>query len=298
VTPFAVERAASRAAGERTLPRGLVERAADAQRVARFVRERRAFVVRPDDLFISSYPRSGTTWLQHIAHMLRSDGDLDFAHITQVAPWFERELSLGRKRAADFERLQSPRIFKSHLPRMWLPDGARYLYVVRDGRDVAVSYYHFYRSHLGYEGDFEQFFRRFLQGELQYGSWFKHIAGWRKRAHAHGVLWIEYEALLADLVGQMRVIADFAGRAPAGRRLHELARACDFEFMRRHESRFDHASGEPGAASAASGAFVRSGRSGSFEHELSAAQRARFAAQQARPLWLPDLELRLPAFLH
>ena len=43
----------------------------------------------PDDIFVVTYPRSGTTWTQMILYQLTTDGRMDFAHITQVCPWFE-----------------------------------------------------------------------------------------------------------------------------------------------------------------------------------------------------------------
>jgi hypothetical protein len=46
----------------------------------------RDFVPRPDDIFIVTYPRSGTTWMQMILYQLTTDGDMTFAHIEQVCP--------------------------------------------------------------------------------------------------------------------------------------------------------------------------------------------------------------------
>src|SRR5215469_18574146 len=48
------------------------------------------FVPRPDDIFIATYPRSGTTWMQMLLYQLTSDGKMDMAHIAQHCPWFER----------------------------------------------------------------------------------------------------------------------------------------------------------------------------------------------------------------
>eukprot|EP00965_Chrysotila_dentata_P247559 6207816-Pleurochrysis_carterae.AAC.2 len=47
----------------------------------------RAFVPRPDDVFIVTYPKCGTTWMMQIVHTLRSGGDMDFGEITEVVPW-------------------------------------------------------------------------------------------------------------------------------------------------------------------------------------------------------------------
>lgn len=277
----------------------IAQPAADALRVARFLRGRLRFRVRPDDVFISSYPRSGTTWLQHITHVLQSGGDLDFTHISAVAPWFERSLSLGRSTGADFAALSGPRIFKSHLPRVWLPRGARHIYVRRDGRDVLVSYYHFYRSHLGYRGDFDAFFDRFMRGDLQYGSWFKHVAGWNRDAGDPSLLIVDYERLLEDLEREISRIAAFLGIALDAASRARLASTCDFAFMKRHEAKFDHAAAEPGGADAAEpGRFIRSGVRGGFAALFSADHQRRFELRLQKPAAWPALELNLPEFLH
>lgn len=270
----------------------------DAARVTRFLRGRMQFRGRSDDLFISSYPRSGTTWMQHIAHALRSGGDVSFQHISHVVPWFERSLALGRCNASDFERLPSPRVFKSHLPRTWLPSGARYLYVERDGRDVAVSYYHLYRSHLGFSGTFDQFYESFLRGDVQYRSWFKHVAGWRAYASDPALLIVQYETLRAGLGGELDRIARFWPLPLAADLRKKLQQLCAFEFMKMHESQFDHALAEPAGGRMSLGGFIRRGESGSFAEHLSPEQQARFFERLREATPRAVLELDLPAFLH
>ena len=89
------------------------------------------FVPRPDDIFIVTYPRSGTTLMQMILYQLTTDGKMDFPHITTVSPWFERSLKDGTA----YDALPAPRVFKSHLSYGKVPKGpCKYLYVARDGR--------------------------------------------------------------------------------------------------------------------------------------------------------------------
>jgi hypothetical protein len=274
-------------------------RVADGLRTARYLRGLREFRVRRDDVFISSYPRSGTTWLQMIVHVLLSDGDTGFAHISDVVPWFERTLALGRARAADFEPRASPRVFKSHLPYRWLPGGARYIYAVRDGRDVAVSYYHFHRSHLGYEGDFASFFARFARGRLQYKSWWKHVAGWQRAAASDArVLLVQYEALAAEPVAIIARVGDFLGCEHAPGRIAEVAESCSFAAMKGLEARFDHATAEPDGMRMQRGAFIRRGEPGGHRDHFTHAQQALFERLSRRRRLRPDLELDIAAFLH
>lgn len=66
---------------------------------------------RLDDIYIVTYPRSGTTWLQMILYQMMTRGEMSFAHISQVIPFFDRAL-LSR---TNFAALPSPRVFKTHL---------------------------------------------------------------------------------------------------------------------------------------------------------------------------------------
>src|SRR5215218_5290023 len=50
------------------------------------------FRPRPDDIFVVSYPKSGTTLMQMMVYQLATRGEMDFSHITIASPWFEMEL--------------------------------------------------------------------------------------------------------------------------------------------------------------------------------------------------------------
>lgn len=272
-------------------------RLADALRTTRFLRGRRRFRPREDDVYVVTYPRSGTTWVQFILYLLSSDRRVDFAHLSEVSPWWERTMALGTRRAEDFEALPGPRVFKSHLPRRWLPDRGRFIYIQRDGLDVAVSYYHLYRSHLGFEGDLEAFFERFLDGDLQYGSWFKHVAGWRRHFDDPRVLHLQYEALRADPRSAISRIATFLGWGIPEGAEEDILEKASFGFMKGHEEKFDPITETLIDQGLHRGRFIREGRSGSGL-AVSEALRARFRARAASSPRFPEVELKLPAFLH
>lgn len=272
---------------------------ADASRTTKFLRGRLGFRARPDDVFVSSYPRSGTTWTQFILYLLtRRDRAAEFEHLSQVSPWWERSLAWGNASPEDFDRLPAPRVFKSHLPYPWLPRGARYVYVQRQVEDVAVSYYHLYRSHLGYQGSFSEFFERFLRGDLQYGSWFKHVAGWERQRGNPRVLFLRYENMRRDPEGTIRALAGFAGVAASDADIVDIARASSFQAMKASEDKFDHIGELRLSRSIRAGMFIRSGTSDQGRAYLSAAQRERLGAAQRTSIKRPEIEWRLPDFLH
>jgi hypothetical protein len=231
------------------------------------------YVPRPDDVFIVTYPRSGTTWMQMILYHLTTDGRMDFPHIAEYCPWFEKSLRSGR----GFELRPSPRIFKTHLPYPKIPKGpCKYIYVARDGKDVAVSNYHLHRMYFQYEGTFAEFFERFMRGDIGYGSWFEHVAGWWSHRHDANVLFLAYEELTRDLEACLRRIIAFCGWEVSPGRLPVILERCRFAFMKEHESQFDPAVEWLWERGVRLNAFLRAGRVGDGATCLNGQQQERF----------------------
>jgi len=271
---------------------------ADAARVTSFVRGSLEFSGRPDDVYIATYPRSGTTWMQFLVYLLTSDRRMDFDHISRVSPWFERCLALGTRTAEDYRHLPSPRIFKTHLRPEWVPSPGRVIYVQRDGRDVLCSYFHFYRSHLRFEGTFDEFFERFMTGSLQYRSWFDHVAAWKRAARRRSVLWVQYEAMRADMPATLDRLADYleVDLDPAAR--DEVASMADYDFMKAHEGRFDPITEHLIDRRLLPGQFIRSGEAGAGKARLTPRQIERFETREPKTRRLFSVEPRLADFLH
>ena len=237
------------------------------------------FTARADDIFIASYPRSGTTWLQMIVFNLLRPHEPPFEHISHVIPFLDRSIRQGHT----FDDRPSPRLFKTHLQYQHVAGWhGRWIYIARDGRDVAVSYFSFHRSYLGLEEPFDAFFERFLRGEVQYGSWFAHVAGWRSRAGDPRVLFLTYEQLVTDFDAVVAGLASFLGVAPTAAAIERLKERCSFASMRVLEHKFDpiterslERAGDVPAAPLR-GSFVRQGHVGSWINVLSPDQNLRF----------------------
>lgn len=291
------KRAAARALrGTSTVLGQSIEHLADARRVANFLRGHLAFRPRPDDVYIATYPRSGTTWMQYTVHLFLH-GTEEFEHLSDVSPWYERSLAVGSLEASDFERFSGPRVFKTHLPYEWVPRVGKKIYIVRDGRDVAVSYFHFYRSQLGFRGNFGEFLQRFLAGDLQYGSYFRHVAGWARHRDDPSVLWLRYERLSADQVGTLRLVGDFLGLDVDDVTIDRVRAATSFSRMKALEAKFDHATVVLRERGMRTSGFIRAGRVGDADSLFDDVQTQAFdRVARAEPRFGP--QLRLAAFLH
>ncbi|CAB4061299.1 SULT1E1 [Lepeophtheirus salmonis] len=144
--------------------------------------------IRYDDLFLVAYPKVGTTLAQEMIWQLSRGVDLEGGKtpLFERFPFLELESLVPRApglpdKTVDFVKGQpSPRLTKSHLRKPYLPKhlpgNAKVIVVLRNPKDVCVSYY-FHEMLLqnhGFNGTFEQHAEFFLEGQLAYGSFWAH----------------------------------------------------------------------------------------------------------------------------
>src|ERR1700746_1173160 len=135
----------------------------------------RNFPVFPDDTFLVSFPRSGNTWTRFlVCNLLDPDHPVEFADLESRIP--ELYDTTARKLRA-FPR---PRIIKSH--ESFDPRYRKIIYIVRDPRDVAISYYEFQlkRRVVSEDCRLEEFVPRFMESEFEpkTGCWGDHVLSW------------------------------------------------------------------------------------------------------------------------
>ena len=256
--------------------------AMEARNQIRFFRGKRfLYRPRPDDIFVVSYPKSGTTLMQMMVYQLATRGEADFSHITIVSPWFEMELLRGSPRSLE---VPSPRILKSHLKYQTLPKVGRFIYMLRDPRDVALSAYHHHVLMTGERPRPESFVHRFILGQSAFQSWFKHVASWWPHRNDPNVLFLRYEEVVADLEGTARRVAAFCGIEVREEDLPKILEHCSLDFMKKHQEKFDPRTRK---AFLGSGQFIREGKTGSGREVLTRETREVLAEK------LADLERRL-----
>ena len=170
------------------------------------------------DVFVSSYPKCGTTWMQYLVYLLLHRGEPLGAggSINEVFPHLE-EVGEAVVRA-----LPEPRLIKTHLPferTPWNPE-ARYIYVARNPFDCLVSFYHHTRGfpkHYDFaDGTFDEFFECFIRGEVDFGDYFDNLLSWLPRRDEPNVLFVTYEDMTVAPHAAAVAIGEFLG-GDAGR---------------------------------------------------------------------------------
>jgi hypothetical protein len=156
----------------------------------------RGLTVFPDDVFLASYFRSGSTWWRFlVGNLVHQDETVSFANLDRLVPSIHS--------VSDRKLRKLPRILNSHEP--FDPRYPRVIYLVRDPRDVAVSFYYYNLKTRNLQDGFplDEFVKRYVAGQpVSYanrlGSWEDHALSWiRMRQGRDSFLLLRYEDLLA-----------------------------------------------------------------------------------------------------
>lgn len=96
------------------------------------------------DVPVAAYPKSGSTWLRFLLAEAVTGRTADFQSVGDVIPY------VGKQRGAPHVLPSGGRLVKTHEP--YRPEYRTSVYLVRDIRDVVVSYYYMYRWLRYYRG--------------------------------------------------------------------------------------------------------------------------------------------------
>lgn len=252
---------------------------------------------RPGDVFVATYPKCGTTWMQYIVY-LAMNGARPLEGGQRLGERFPHLEEVG---AAAVEALPEPRLIKTHLPVGMAPYSARarYIYVARNPFDCAVSFFHHTRGFVQHydfaDGTFDDFFECFIAGEVDFGDYFDHLTGWYERVGDGNVLLVTYERMHAEPDAVIAEVGRFLGGPAADTVADPALRAAvreeaSFPSMRRQQRRW--ASERPPGMPE----FVRKGEVGDWRNYFSSEQARRLleaferrtSGSGARALW-PDV---------
>ncbi|EPY82520.1 sulfotransferase 1A1 [Camelus ferus] len=259
------------------------------------------FQARPDDLLISTYPKSGTTWVSQILDLIYQGGDLKKC---QRAPIFIRVPFLEFKVPGVPTGLEvlndtpAPRLLKTHLPLALLPQTlldqkVKMVYVARNAKDVAVSYYHFYRMAKVHPdpGTWEDFLEKFMAGEVSYGSWYQHVQEWWELSHTHPVLYLFYEDIQENPKREIQKILEFLGRSLPDETVDHIIQHTSFKEMKKN-TMANYTTIPTEVMDHNISAFMRKGIAGDWKTMFTVAQNECFEADYAKKMAGCNLHFR------
>ena len=247
------------------------------------------FRFRDDDLVISTYAKSGTTWVQQILAQLIFNGQ-EGLEVAEMSPWIDLRVPPKEVKLPAVEAQRHRRFLKSHLPvdALVFSPKAKYLYIARDGRDVVWSMYNHHSTARdewyaalnetpGRVGppiekppaSTRQYFLDWLEKDGHpFWPFWENVRSWWKVRDLPNVLLLHFADLKADMPGQIRRIADFADIPIDETRWDAIVEHCGFDYMKEHATKSVPLGGvfwEGGAQT-----FIHQGRNGRWRDTLTA----------------------------
>lgn len=228
----------------------------------------------PDDTFLVSYPRSGNTWMRFLLATLRTGEAQTFQSIERIIPdpWQNTDATLLLA--------PQPRIIKSH--KGYDPDYQRVIYMVRDPRDVAISFYYWrmkknFFTRKDITLSLYSYLHQFAEKELAFQAWGEHTESWITHREALGerLLLLRYEDLLDDPLEALYRVEQFLGWEHTAAELQFAIEHSQPERMRQVEN---------APKNEQSIAFVRKAAAEQWREHFDDALRQRY--QQAFGRWL------------
>ena len=271
---------------------------------------------RDGDVIVATYAKSGTTWTQQIVGQILFQGD-ESVDLGAMSPWLDLRVPPKQVKLDAMEAQSHRRFLKTHLPvdALVFSPKAQYLYIGRDGRDVAWSMYnhHVNANDLWYAAlndtpdrvgppikrtnlDVVSYFRQWLEKDgFPFWPFWENIRSWWAIRDLTNVKLIHFANLKRDLEREMRAIAGYLNASVDEAKWPVLVEHCTFDYMKKNASRTAPLGGvlwEGGGET-----FINKGTNGRWRDLLTPEDNARYEARALAELgpecahWLATGEL-------
>ncbi|KAH3790244.1 sulfotransferase 1A1-like [Dreissena polymorpha] len=197
--------------------------------------------IREDDVYLVTFPKSGTHWLWEIVRMLRKDKAEYDKDVKEVA-------FLDFRSTEQIEELPSPRVINCHFPVHLTPrevftKGIKIIHVQRNPKDIAVSYFnHLFKlrkapSPLTTFSDFLPLMLGSYGIDVFY-PWYKYVKEWERfsKKHPDQILNLYFEDVKENPVREIHKINEFLATRCSNELIAEISEACEFENMKKADA--------------------------------------------------------------
>ncbi|XP_070573639.1 sulfotransferase 1B1-like [Ptychodera flava] len=264
------------------------------------------FEVREDDVFLITYPKSGTTLLRKIIALVMNNADEELIDGGLHVP-FSRKIIYSEFNSLEdrepmykkFERMECRRFIPTHLPPSLLPrqlfeKPAKVIYVARNPKDSAVSYFHHHmKSPLEVPYNWQDYLRMYLSKDMRYvGEWGSHVIPWWKKRNEQNVLFLKYEDIVKDLGQYIRKIAAFLEQDHlTNEKFDKIVKLCTFDNMKKDPVDTAMILSKAWKYDISSNPFVREGKIGGWKEYFTEEQNTQF--DQVYKRWIGDSGLEM-----
>jgi len=256
------------------------------------------FKFRDDDIIISTYAKSGTTWMQQIISQLLFNGDTEI-DTQAMSPWIDFRVPPKEVKLPAVEAQTHRRFVKTHLPveALVYSPKARYIYIGRDGRDVLWSLYNHHAS--GNEAmynalnnspglvgpplerptaDIREYWHTWLDKDgFPYWSFWENVRSWWAIRNLPNIILVHFDVLKRRMPEEMRRIAAFLGIPIDESKWDLIVEHCTFDWMREHGEKIVPLGGAVWVDGVKS--FMNKGTNGRWKETLTAEESAEYEAK-------------------
>ncbi len=261
------------------------------------------FKFREDDIIISTYAKSGTTWMQQIISQLIFNGETDL-DVAGMSPWLDLRIPEAHIKLELLENQAHRRFIKTHLPvdALVFSEKAKYIYIARDGRDVVWSLYnhHANGNELFYQlinetpgrvgpklekptEDIVQYFREWLDKDgYPFWSFWENMRSWWNIRHLPNVMLVHFAQLKEDMPGEIKKIASFLEIDIDEDKWADILKHCSFDYMKKNSGKTVPLGGA--VWNGGSDTFINKGTNGRWKDMLTKEDNERYESMAMEQL--------------
>lgn len=224
------------------------------------------FGEKESDIYVVSFPRSGTTLMQMILYQMTTNGNMEFNHIYDVSPWcrfsaiYKSEmLSVGERRI-----IKTHEDYKIHEQ----VKKGKFIFLIRDCLDTISSVYQQVIDYVDPDINFIELSNRNMR------RWFDYNTEWINNKNNLDILYVNYEDLISNKKEMIIKLSDFLEIHIDDKIMERTLQRSSFEFMKKHETKF----GEQPENIKVYNNFIRNGRVGEGKFKFSDEQLEQYKA--------------------
>ncbi len=253
------------------------------------------FPFRDDDIIVSTYAKSGTTWMQQIIAQLIFNGQEDLP-VADMSPWMDLRVPPPPVKLEAVEAQTHRRFLKTHLPvdALVYSPKAKYIYIGRDGRDVlwSVHNHHATANELFYDamnntpglvgppiespkGTITEYYHEWLNKDgFPFWSMWDNVSSWWAIKDLPNILMVHFGNLKKDMPSEIRRIAAFLDIPIDESKWADILHHCSFDYMKANGDKTVPLGGALWKNGADS--FLHKGKNGRWRDVLSAEESQKY----------------------